>query len=123
MTKKEFRDHCEKQIERCIKLNDSRHLKEHELTLCLLNENERLIQENKELKKQLEEINNFINKAGFVNIQQLMLDYCAKVEEQKEFIEWLENKTNDTHYHVNEFLIYQLVLQKYKEMTGEDSNE
>lgn len=36
--------------------------------------------ENQKLKKQLEEINYFISKAGFVNIQQLMLDYCAKVE-------------------------------------------
>ena len=49
MNKEEFREHCEKQIERCIKLNDLRHLKEHELTLGLLNENEQLIQENQEL--------------------------------------------------------------------------
>ena len=51
---------------------------------------DKLQQENQELKKQLEEINNFISKAGFVNIQQLMLDYCAKIEQQKEFIEYLE---------------------------------
>lgn len=48
--------------------------------------------ENQELKKQLEEINNFINKADFANIEQLMLDYCAKLEEQKEFMEYLEDK-------------------------------
>ena len=53
-----------------------------------------LEKENQELKKQLKEINNFINKAGFVNIQQLMLDYCAKVEQQKKFIEWLEKESN-----------------------------
>ena len=38
MNKKEFREHCEKQIERCIKFNDEKHLKEHELSLALLNE-------------------------------------------------------------------------------------
>ena len=53
---------------------------------------EELQQENQELKEQLEEINNFINKASFVNIEQLMLDYCAKVEQQKEFIEYLESE-------------------------------
>lgn len=58
-------------------------------------------QENQELKKQLE----------------------AKETQQKEFIEWLENKTNDTHYRVIEFMSYQLVLQKYKEITEDDSNE
>lgn len=43
MIKEDFRKHCEEQIERCIKLNDSKHLKEHELALGLLNENESLI--------------------------------------------------------------------------------
>lgn len=51
-----------------------------------------LFKENQDLKKQLEEINNFINKADFANIEQLMLDYCAKTEEQKEFMEYLEDK-------------------------------
>ena len=83
---------------------------------CLLNENQ-------ELKEQLEEINNFINKASFVNIEQLMLDYCAKVEQQKEFIEWLENKMNETHYAVFEFQAYRLAFEKYKEIIGADTNE
>ena len=89
-----------------------------------------LQQENKELKKQLEEINNFINKANFANIEQLMLDYCAKTEEQKEFIDWLENEIenckygeenyadgDDMSYH-NENELRIEILSKYKEIIG-----
>lgn len=94
-----------------------------------------LQQENQELKKQLEEINNFISKAGFVNIQQFMLDYCAKVEQQKEFIEWLENLIgqNETVIEVSKYGLpkecskllidfYKSILSKYKEIVG-GSNE
>lgn len=84
---------------------------------------EELQQENQELKKQLEEINNFINKAGFVNIQQLMLDYCAKVEQQKKFIEWLEKESKevirDAGYHQRICLD---VLEKYKEIIKIERN-
>lgn len=82
---------------------------------------------NQELKKQLEEINNFINKANFANIEQLMLDYCAKTEEQKEFIQYLENCINKTDYEVNvlgnyKYLAwsnaYKNALTKYKEIIG-----
>ena len=78
-----------------------------------------LQQENQELKEQLEEINNFINKASFVNIEQLMLDYCAKVEQQKEFIEWLEECV-ETYERTSgcEFEIPRLILSKYKEIIG-----
>lgn len=37
---------------------------------------------------------------------------------QKEFIELLENKANEAQYHVREFLAYQLILLKYKEIVG-----
>lgn len=37
MNKAEYRKHCEEQIEKCIKLHDNKHLKEHELSLALLN--------------------------------------------------------------------------------------
>ena len=86
--------------------------------------------ENQELKKQLEEINNFINKANFANIEQLMLDYCAKTEEQKGFIDWLENEIenckygeenyadgDDMTYH-NENELRKEILSKYKEIIG-----
>lgn len=82
-----------------------------------------VLKQNKELKKQLEEINNFINKAGFVNIQQLMLDYCAKVEQQKKFIEWLEKESKelirDAGYHQRICLD---VLEKYKEIIKIERN-
>ena len=73
--------------------------------------------ENQELKKQLEEINNFINKAKFVNIEQLMLDYCAKTEEQKEFIDWLENLVISDMGVFTEIKVCD-VLSKYKEIIG-----
>ena len=82
-------------------------------------------QENQELKKQLEEINNFINKANFANIEQLMLDYCAKTEEQKEFIAYLENEIQSCELtcdlifnHNKEMKIYKIILLKYKEIVG-----
>lgn len=88
---------------------------------------EELQQENQELKEQLEEINNFINKASFVNIEQLMLDYCAKVEQQKEFIEWLEQsaKKYTSNLRVNVFDEYgnriaQYINAKVYEITPED---
>ena len=65
-----------------------------------------LIRENQELKKQLEEINNFISKAGFVNILQLMPDYCAKVQQQKEFIEYLENEINKINEQIKNYYIW-----------------
>lgn len=51
-----------------------------------------LLKENRELKKQLEEINKMIEKCGFVNIEQIMLNYCGLLNQQKEFIDYLEKK-------------------------------
>lgn len=86
---------------------------------------EELQQENQELKEQLEETNNFINKASFVNIEQLMLDYCAKVEQQKEFIEYLESEIkrleeNNIYEPLQRTALatFQHVLSKYKEIIG-----
>ena len=97
-----------------------------------------LIRENQELKKQLEEINNFISKAGFVNILQLMPDYCAKVQQQKEFIEYLENEINKINEQIKNYYIWHEVgtdinflilkkqfnieiLSKYKEIIEVDN--
>ena len=55
MNKKEYRKHCEEQIERCIKLHDNKHLKEYELSLALLNECERRKQREENLIKYLED--------------------------------------------------------------------
>ncbi len=54
MNKEEYRKHCEEQIERCIKLHDSKHLKEHELSLALLNECEDRKRREEDLVKYLE---------------------------------------------------------------------
>lgn len=55
MNKTEYREHCKKQIERCIKLNDAKHLREHELSLSLLNECKERKQEKDSLIKYLED--------------------------------------------------------------------
>ena len=93
--------------------------KESKYTLADLH---KLQQENQELKKQLEEINNFISKAGFVNIQQFMLDYCAKVEQQKEFIECLEKEIVDSRAGSGQQYYAQNHLRLYKEIIGKDIN-
>ena len=90
--------------------------------------------ENQDLKKQVEEINKMIEKCGFVNIEQVMLNYCGLLSQQKEFISYLENEIksiNPEHdieevYRVHGYevmLNYTLlikILQKYKEIIGDD---
>ena len=51
-----------------------------------------------------------------------MLDYCAKVEQQKEFIEWLESMLVSELGVFTEIKICD-VLSKYKETIGADTNE
>jgi hypothetical protein len=51
-----------------------------------------LLKENEELKKKLEEINKMIEKCGFVNIEQVILNYCGLLSQQKGFISYLEDK-------------------------------
>lgn len=85
-----------------------------------------MFDENKELKKQLEEINNFIKKCGFKNIQQVALNYCGLLKQQKEFINYLESwKENEEYCYLASNPIdrcrkdiYKEVLQKYKEIIG-----
>lgn len=115
---------------------------EHNITdISLLDENQELKQkylnaaadyettmsELKELKKQLEQINKMIEKCGFVNIEQVMLNYCGLLTQQKEFIKWLEDEiekattnpyTKLSEYGMNRIHIYKEILQKYKEIIG-----
>lgn len=110
---------------------------------------EMIEEKNQELKEELEEINKMIEKCGFVNIEQLMLSYCGLIAQQKEFIEWLEDKIQQQETVIAEnqeksyFLIYddakedlklssqkayirriilEEILQKYKEIIGNDIN-
>lgn len=91
----------------CIKIND------------LIIE---LSKENQELKKQLEEINKMIEKCGFVNIEQVMLNYCGLLTQQKEFIKWLEDYLklfdNKDIYEEGSYDTIEEILSKYKEIIG-----
>lgn len=89
-----------------------------------------------QLKKQLEEINKIIEKCGFANIEQVMLNYCGLLAQQQEFIKYLEDETDrlasevsDTYEDdlgktrfVNEDIFNEVDrnLQKYKEIIGDD---
>ena len=92
-----------------------------------------LIKENQKLKKQLEEINKMIEKCGFVNIEQVMLNYCGLLTQQKKFINYLEDliKQNETVVEVSKYGLpkncskllidfYKEVLQNYREIIGGD---
>lgn len=87
---------------------------------------------NQELKKQLEEANNFIKKSGFVNIEQVMLNYCGLLIKQKEFIKYLEDENKKLDIKANgmgasserdELIIKartcRKILKKYREIIGE----
>lgn len=84
-------------------------------------------EEHRELKKQLDEINNFIKKSGFVNIEQVMLNYCGLLGQQKEFIKYLQEEINVQIQEesigceiTNKRYILEEILQKYKSIIGDD---
>lgn len=74
-----------------------------------MNEFDKLLRENQELKKQLEEINKMIETCGFVNIEQVMLNYCGLLKQQKEFMAFLEDNWKET-----QDIWYIKILNKYK---------
>lgn len=88
-------------------------------------------EEIQELKKQLEEINKMIEKCGFANIEQVMLNYCGLLSQQKEFIEYLEDEISklkkeygnyvydDYSEEKGKYDTYIEILQKYKEIIGD----
>ena len=89
----------------CIKIND------------LIIE---LSKENQELEKQLEEINKIIEKCGFVNIEQVMLNYCGLLTQQKEFIEYLEDESKEIYRDGGlRQNIFRQILQRYKSIIGD----
>ena len=123
----------------CIKINDliielSKENQELKLELsgyrqAILEDKDMLVlkEQNDKLKKQLEEINKMIEKCGFVNIEQVMLNYCGLLTQKKEFIKWLEDEiekattnpyTKLSEYGMNRIHIYKEILQKYKEIIG-----
>ena len=72
--------------------------------------------ENQKLKKQLEEYKIL----GFKHLS----DKCDKLEnQQKEFIDWLENEKNIYPYDISDCVyedIINTILSKYKEIIGDD---
>ena len=88
---------------------------------------EQLQQENQELKKQLEEINKFKfsyrkdeTKIPPVIRKQKDVETIKKLEnQQKEFIEWLENEKNIYPYDISDYVyenIINTILSKYYEI-------
>lgn len=89
---------------------------QHELT-------KKYAKENQELKKQLEEINEMIEKCGFVNIEQVMLNYCGLLTQQKEFIDYLTSyidllSNKPDLIEEAEIDILEEILSKYREIIG-----
>ena len=112
---------------------------------------EELFEENQELKKQLEELElivglrqkrNLINKFNkeydeedkkknpnrshaeiIPDAEEVYKRYYEMKNQQKVFIQWLENKMNETHYTMFEFQAYHLAFEKYKEIIGEEKCE
>lgn len=87
-------------------------------------------EEHRELKKQLEEINKMIEKCGFANIEQVILNYCGLLIQQKKFIKYMnscikelekenQNKLQNT-INLGITDITKIILQKYKEIIGVD---
>lgn len=97
-----------------------------------------LLKENQKLKKQLEEYQKDIkdldnqNKRAFENMQLNQLKVCNMIKQQKEFINYLEDKINklvkeygnyvydDYSEEKGKYDSYQEILQKYKEIIGDD---
>lgn len=91
-----------------------------------------LLNENQDLKMKL------YNKEHYINKLQTAKDKCGKkngnmINQQKEFIKWLEDEINSIScsksLQLNGFDVesivkpYREVLQKYKEIIGDDKNE
>ena len=74
--------------------------------------------ENQKLKKQLEEAN---EKILLLQASEPMLEYKKALEEnqQKEFVEWLENERNINPYDISDYIygnIIDAILSKYNEI-------
>lgn len=129
-------------------LGNNYDFKLYEMGISALKEIENLQQENKKLngsiqtydillKSNIEEINKFVCKCGFANIEQVMLNYCGLLTQQKEFIKYLENEIKEIEKTI-ELLsdtgscripnlqykkhILEETLQKYKEITQTKNN-
>lgn len=77
-----------------------------------------LIEENQELKKQLEDKEDYIKKLQATKDKLNKRDYENKTQ-QKEFIKFLEGKLLDARYYARDIAHYiEYVLRKYKEIVN-----
>ena len=90
-------------------------------------------EELRRLNKQLEEINKMIRKCGFVNIEQVMLNYCGLLIQQKEFIEYMNKTIEELEcddvddeemkgYLIQRIYTFKEILSNYREIIGSDIN-
>ena len=94
-------------------------------TLKIIDTFEEIQKENQELKKQLEKK---YEKVGTLTRELLYEENAKLINQQKEFIEWLENEIKnsdicDVYVHGMKFnsaekMIYKDILSKYKEIIG-----
>lgn len=99
--------------------------KEDKKFIDMTHRNTELLEENRELKKQLEKKDNLVDKAIHVSLNQksTIENYKYKIDvlktQQKEFIEWLEKESKelirDAGYHQR---ICLEILEKYNEIIG-----
>ena len=114
------------------------HFKQNEEIEQLQQENQSLKKENKILRENAEHNDKVVDKANWEN-QKLknqleeykilgfehLNDKCNKLEnQQKEFVEWLENEKNIYSYDISDYVyedIINTILSKYNEIIGSDS--
>ena len=116
MNKKEFREHCKRQIEHCIKFHDEKHLKEHELSLALLNECEVRKEEKEQLKEQNEQKDNAIDEC--IELVNQWKNFCnSNCEEETYDIISIQNNVywKDCIGHLN------YLLEKIQQAKGDNS--
>lgn len=80
--------HCKQQIMLGYEFNDKKHKEEHETTLKIINEYERLKQENKELHNKIDKAIKITHKILMNNADNRMI--CSKEEE--EYFDWLDKE-------------------------------
>ena len=126
MNKDELVDYCKEASQTISELDYKNRMLEKE--------NQKLKEQLKEYQKDIKDLDNQ-NKRAFENMQLNQLKVCNMKKQQKEFINYLEDeikRINPKDLDISElnlrlddikftqYLIYKEVLQKYKEIIGDD---
>lgn len=89
MTIEDLKNHCEKQIDLCSKLNDYKHLEEHQLIL-------NLIKENQNLKEKLNKYENPDDMTlMYMWCDEKLKDDNKKLQERVNYLERSNNRRED----------------------------